>query len=73
MVVPHDAWLTNWDLQEENLGALQEPELVLQDPEGAMRDLDRVKSVLMQYAGRGDWAYRSMEPIAAEFSCAERS
>jgi hypothetical protein len=52
VVVPHDAWLTHWDLREENLGALQEPELVLQDPEGVIRDMDRVKSVLMQYAGK---------------------
>jgi hypothetical protein len=51
--VPPDAWLQQLDLSKEDLGGLADPELVAADPEGVVRDLDKVKALLVQYAGEG--------------------
>mmetsp|Transcript_37672 Transcript_37672/g.83892 ORF Transcript_37672/g.83892 Transcript_37672/m.83892 type:complete len:441 (-) Transcript_37672:2613-3935(-) len=51
VVPPHDTWLRELDLKQEGLAALVEADLLKTDPSILERDLDKVKELLMQYAG----------------------
>ncbi|GLC43541.1 hypothetical protein PLESTM_001484500 [Pleodorina starrii] len=48
---PHDTWLRELDLKAEGLGALIEPDLMRADAAVAEKDLEKVKALLVQYAG----------------------
>ncbi|EFJ42408.1 hypothetical protein VOLCADRAFT_97483 [Volvox carteri f. nagariensis] len=51
VVPPHDTWLRELDLKAEGLGALIEPDLMRADAAVAEKDLEKVKALLVQYAG----------------------
>ena len=47
----HDTWLKDLDLKAEGLGALIDSDLIKTDPSIMDKDLQKVKELLVQYAG----------------------